>query len=77
MAQPNRPLATATGPINRITTPAPGTGNRLIGNTTSITVQPTVCRQVSLNQATAGPSTATVGRIVIPPQHVSFVQIIL
>lgn len=45
-----------------------GTANRISG-TASVTVQPTVGRQLSINTV-AGPSTGTVSRIVIPSQQV-------
>lgn len=67
--QSSRPLST-TGTVNRIavSTPVVGTANRITG-TASVTVQPTVGRQLSINTV-AGPSTGTVSRIVIPSQQV-------
>ncbi|XP_053972345.1 histone deacetylase complex subunit SAP130 [Hylaeus volcanicus] len=68
--QSNRPLSTGTGTVNRIavSTPVVGATNRISG-TASVTVQPTVGRQLSINTV-AGPSTGTVSRIVIPSQQV-------
>ncbi|XP_043271658.1 histone deacetylase complex subunit SAP130 isoform X2 [Venturia canescens] len=65
--QISRPL-TATGTVNRIAVSAPVMGpmNR-ITNATSVTVQPTVGRQLTINPTT-GVSTATVSRIVLPQQ---------
>ncbi|XP_076282500.1 uncharacterized protein LOC143209991 isoform X1 [Lasioglossum baleicum] len=67
--QPNRSLSTP-GTVNRIavSTPMVGTASRISG-TASVTVQPTVARQLSINTV-AGPSAATVSRIVIPSQQV-------
>lgn len=59
-----------TGIVNRIAVSAPvvGTVNRV--TSASVTVQPTVGRQLSINTV-ASPSTGTVSRIVIPSQQVS------
>ncbi|XP_076635623.1 uncharacterized protein LOC143348844 isoform X3 [Colletes latitarsis] len=67
--QSNRPLSSGTGTVNRIavSTPVVGTANRISG-TASVSVQPTVGRQLSINTV-AGPSTGTVSRIVIPSQQ--------
>ncbi|KAK9300516.1 hypothetical protein QLX08_006850 [Tetragonisca angustula] len=67
--QSNRPLST-TGIVNRIAVSAPviGTANRVTASA-SVTVQPTVGRQLSINTV-ATPSTGTVSRIVIPSQQV-------
>ncbi|XP_015436191.1 PREDICTED: histone deacetylase complex subunit SAP130 isoform X2 [Dufourea novaeangliae] len=67
--QSNRSLST-TGAVSRIavSTPVVGTVNRISG-TASVTVQPTVGRQLSINTV-AGPSAGTVSRIVIPSQQV-------
>ncbi|XP_043664949.1 histone deacetylase complex subunit SAP130 [Vespula pensylvanica] len=67
--QASRPLST-TGTVNRIavSTPVVGTTSR-IGGTASVSVQPTLSRQLSINTA-AGPSAGTVSRIVIPQQQV-------
>ncbi|CAD1475098.1 unnamed protein product, partial [Heterotrigona itama] len=67
--QSNRPLST-TGIVNRIavSTPVVGTANRVTASA-SVTVQPTVGRQLSINTV-ATPSTGTVSRIVIPSQQV-------
>lgn len=56
--------------MNRIAVSAPvvGTANRITG-TASVTVQPTVGRQLSINTV-ATPSSGTVSRIVIPSQQV-------
>ncbi|OAD57245.1 hypothetical protein WN48_02046 [Eufriesea mexicana] len=64
--QSNRPLNT-TGIVNRIAVSAPvaGTANRVTASA-SVTVQPTVGRQLSINTV-ATPS--TVSRIVIPSQQ--------
>ncbi|XP_043503134.1 histone deacetylase complex subunit SAP130 isoform X2 [Polistes fuscatus] len=67
--QTSRSLST-TGTVNRIAVSAPvvGTTSR-IGGTASVSVQPTLSRQLSIN-TTAGPSAGTVSRIVIPQQQV-------
>ncbi|XP_033331640.2 uncharacterized protein LOC117223475 isoform X2 [Megalopta genalis] len=67
--QSNRSLNTP-GTVNRIavSTPMVGTASRISG-TASVAVQPTVARQLSINTV-AGPSAATVSRIVIPSQQV-------
>lgn len=59
-----------TGIVNRIAVSAPvvGTVNRVTASA-SVTVQPTVGRQLSINTV-ASPSTGTVSRIVIPSQQV-------
>lgn len=59
------------GIVNRIAVSAPvvGTVNRVTASA-SVTVQPTVGRQLSINTV-ASPSTGTVSRIVIPSQQVS------
>lgn len=51
-----------------MSTPVVGTTSR-IGGTASVSVQPTLSRQLSINTA-AGPSAGTVSRIVIPQQQV-------
>ncbi|XP_078039180.1 uncharacterized protein LOC144471214 [Augochlora pura] len=67
--QSNRSLSTP-GTVNRIavSTAMVGTASRISG-TASVAVQPTVARQLSINTV-AGPSAATVSRIVIPSQQV-------
>ncbi|XP_012150856.2 uncharacterized protein LOC100882641 isoform X2 [Megachile rotundata] len=68
--QPNQSNRPTTGIVNRIAVSAPvvGTANRIPG-TASVTVQPTVGRQLSINTV-ATPSSGTVSRIVIPSQQV-------